>query len=246
MLKFDPYYFQCPHCHAWIEGRNLKSEMVNEAILYSDGKILYDNYITTRQKIVICPSCAHTFWVEEPSEPFITTTKPDADIYSWNTWRFYGVSFSDNKGKMALIRHYQTFLKKSYYEPKNEIYLRRLLWWAYNDLHRNFHYIRPKYYLNGFMSYGVWSAYRKLLLEGEHLFVKNINDFNDNLHRLLELLDRHPEEKIDLELPEIYRELRDFETSKTLLDDATSRTHFTNEMIRRNKWKDSRVFMVSG
>ena len=246
MLKFDPYYFQCPHCHAWIEGRNLKSELVNEAILYSDGKVLYDNYITTRQKMVICPSCAHTFWVEEPAEPFITTVKPQADIYSWNTWRFYGVSFSNNKGKLALIRHYQTFLKKSYYEPKNEIYLRRLLWWAYNDLHRNFHYISPKYLLNGFMSYGVWSAYRKMMLEGERLFLKNLNDFNENLQRLLALLEKHPEEKIDLELPEIYRELRQYDKAKELLDNFPTRTHFTNEMIRHSKWKDSRVFMVSG
>ena len=76
MLKYDSYYFQCPCCHAWLEGRNLKSELVNEAILYSDGKVLYDNYITTRQKMILCPSCGHVFWVENPTEPFITWDKP--------------------------------------------------------------------------------------------------------------------------------------------------------------------------
>ena len=40
MLKFDSFYFQCPHCQAWLEGRNLKAELVNQAILYSDGKVL--------------------------------------------------------------------------------------------------------------------------------------------------------------------------------------------------------------
>ena len=224
MLKFDPYYFQCPVCQAWLEGRNLKSELVNEAILYSDGKILYDNLITTPQKMVLCPSC----------------------VYSWNTWRFYGVSFTNNQGKMALIKHYQYFLKKSSYEPKKEIYLRRLLWWAYNDLHRNFHYIRWKYLLNGFMSYGVWSAYRRMMLEGEKLFLKNLKDFNANLNRLLVLLEKHPEEQIDLELPEIHRELRQFDVAREMLDQATSRTHFTIEMIKRSKWKDARVFMVTG
>ena len=246
MLKFDPYYFQCPNCQAWFEGRNLKSELVNEAILYSDGKILYDNLITIRQKMILCPSCGHTFWVENPQEPFITLEKPDGAIYSWNTWRFFGINFSDNRGKMALVKHYQQFLKKSSYEPKREIYLRRLLWWAFNDLHRNFHYVRWKYWLNGFMSYGVWSAYRRMMLEGEKLFIKHSKEFSDNLNRLIALLEKHPEEQFDLELPEIYRELREFDKVKAMLENASSRTHFTNEILRHSKWKDSRVFMVTG
>src|SRR5574344_1343862 len=224
MLRFDPYYFQCPNCHAWLEGRNLKSELVNEAILYSDGKILYDNYITTRQKMVICPSCAHTFWIDNPVEPFITTQKPDSYIYSWNTWRFYGISFTSIEGKLALIRHYHVFLKKSYYDAKKEIYLRRLLWWAYNDLHRNFHYVSVKSFLNGFMSYGVWHCNRKMLLEGERHFISDLKGFTDNLNRLLVLLEKHPEEQNELEMPEIYRELRQFDVAKELLDETGVRT----------------------
>lgn len=246
MLKYDSYYFQCPNCKAWLEGRNLKSELVNEAILYSDGKILYDNYITTPQKMIQCPACGHNYWVEKPEEPFITTETPPVIPYSWNNWRFYGINFSDNKGKLALISHYKQFLAKSHYDPKKEIYLRRLLWWAYNDLHRNFHYVRLKYLLNGFMSYGVWANYRRMMLEGERLFLKNLKDFNENLNRLLALLEKHPEERFDLEVPEIYRELRQFDKSKDLLEKKTSRTHFTSEILRHIKWKDSRVFMVTG
>ena len=246
MLKYDSYYFQCPHCQAWLEGRNLKAELVNEAILYSDGKVLYDNYITTRQKMILCPSCAHVFWIENPVEPLITSQKPDVEVYSWNTWRFFGVRFSDNKGKLALINHYKTFLKKSHYDPKKEIYLRRFLWWAYNDLHRNHQHVRLKYLLNGFMSYGVWRNNRRMIIEGEKLFLKNLKDFTSNLDRLLALLEKHPEEQIDLEVPEIYRELRQFDKTRELLDQLGGRTHFTSEMIRHSKWKDSRVFMVSG
>lgn len=246
MLKFDPYYFRCPNCHAWLEGRNLKPELINESILYSDGKILNDNYITTRQKLVLCPSCGHAFWVEDPERANLTTQKPDADIYSWNTWRFYGIRFSDNRGKLALIKHYQTFLGKCYYEPKNEIYLRRLLWWAYNDLHRNHQHIRLKYFLNGFMSFGVWRDNRMMILEGEKLFLKNLNDFNENLQRLLSLLQKYPDEAIDTEVPEIYRELRQFDKAKELVEESGSKSYFTNEIIRHSKWKDPRVFMVSG
>lgn len=140
----------------------------------------------------------------------------------------------------------QDFLQKSHYEPTKEIYLRRLLWWAYNDLHRNHQHIRLRYFLNGFMSFGVWHCNRSLIIEGEKLFFKNLNGFTENLKRLQVLLEKHPEEQIDLEMPEIYRELRQFDKAKELLDQVGSRTHFTNEMIRHSKWKDPRVFMVSG
>ena len=246
MLKYDSYYFQCPQCKAWLEGRNLRTELVNEAILYSDGKVLNDNHITTPQKMILCPSCGHVFWLENPVAPLITYDKPDVEVYSWNTWRFFGISFSHNKGKLALISHYETFLKKSRYDPKKEIYLRRFLWWAYNDLHRNHQHLRLKYFLNGMMSFGVWNHNRKLVRGGEKLFLKKQAGFIDNLKRLLALLEKHPEAQVDLEVPEIYRELRQFDKAKALLEQAGSRTHFTNEMLRHSRWKDSRVFMVSG
>jgi hypothetical protein len=85
-----------------------------------------------------------------------------------------------------------------------------------------------------------------MIIEGEKLFIRNYKDFTENLKRLLALLEKHPDEQIDLELPEIYRELRQFDKAKELLEQVGSRTHFTNEMLRHSKWKDARVFMVTG
>ena len=96
------------------------------------------------------------------------------------------------------------------------------------------------------MSFGVWHNNRNLLLEGEKLFIMNYKGFVDNLRRLLALLEKHSNEQIDLEVPEIHRELRQFDQAKVLLEQVGSRTHFTNELLRHLKWKDSRVFMVSG
>lgn len=246
MLKYDSFYFCCPSCKAWLEGRDSRAEVINEAILYSDGKTLYDNYITTRQKMIICPSCAHIFWIEDVVEPIITYNKPDADIYSWSSWRFYGVSFSDNKGKMALIQHYHNFLSRRNYDAAKEIYLRRFLWWAYNDLHRNHFQVKLKYWLDGTMSYDVWRQNRKMLMRGELLFQKNYDDFKKNLERLLQLLERHPEEANELEIPEIYRELRQFDKAKAYLDNHKDFSHYSEKMRLFVSWKYSRVFLVSG
>lgn len=278
MLKYVPYYFQCPNCHAWLEGRDLLHEMANETLLYSDGKELNDNFIKIPQKLILCPSCGHVFWIDDIADflkkveekenldsfnaeettdeqpiakegqkelPF-TKTKPDAYVYSWNTWRFFGVSFSDNKGKMALINHYKTFLQKRHFEPSKEIYLRRFLWWAYNDLHRNHQHVRLKYFLNGFMSFGVWHCNRMMILEGTKLFFKNQKDFNENLEQLKELLTAYPEEAKDLEMAEIYRELRQFDNAKQELEQKGSLTHSISEMLRHTRRKDPRVFMISG
>ena len=76
MIKFDTFYMQCPCCKSWLEGHIVRSEMINKSVLYSDGKILNDNYITELQKVVICPACSHYFWVNEYSEPLVTKVKP--------------------------------------------------------------------------------------------------------------------------------------------------------------------------
>jgi hypothetical protein len=52
-----------------MEGHLLISSMVNQSILYSDGKILNDGYITENQKMIVCPACSHWSWVEKYEEP---------------------------------------------------------------------------------------------------------------------------------------------------------------------------------
>lgn len=245
MIKFEIIYFKCPKCDAAFEGRLLRREMVNESILYSDGKILNDGYNVQPQKMVICPSCGHTFWVEDVAK-HATHDKPEGFCYTWNTWRFYGCNFSTIRGKLVLIGHYREFLRKRSYDPKKEIYLRRLLWWAYNDLYRNYDEKRIKYWLSGKMSYGVWSKNRRKILDGMFLFNELEKGFSDNLKRLAELIEKHAPDEDRLTLVEIYRELKMFDKAKSFVDPITRRTHYVAGLVQNLKRKRHKVYKVSG
>ena len=166
MIKFDTFYIQCPRCKSWMEGHLIISSMVNHSVLYSDGKILNDGYITENQKMIICPACSHWSWVEKYEEPYITKKRPKETFYTWNSWRFYGVHSVSNKGKMALVKHYENFLTNANYNLDQEIYFRRLLWWAFNDFVRDRYQVNIDCYTSKEMSFKVWYRNRKKILEG--------------------------------------------------------------------------------
>ncbi len=252
MIKFDTFYIQCPRCGSWMEGRLLISSMVNQSILYSDGKILNDGYLTENQKMIVCPACSHWSWVEKYEEPYICKTKPSSTFYTWNSWRFYGVHFLSNKGKMALVNHYRNFLNNGNYNIDQEIYFRRLMWWAFNDLVRNKFQIYIERYISKEMSFKVWYRNRKKILEGMRLFKENHEEFKDNLRALMELYklrytpDDEKYESVNLDIIEIYRQLGDFENAKKLLEQTTRRTHFISTIEKKVQEENDLVFLVSG
>ena len=252
MIKFDTFYYQCPRCKSWMEGHLLISSMVNQSILYSDGKILNDGYITEHQKMIVCPACAHWSWVEKYEEPYITKKKPCDTSYTWNSWRFYGVHFGSNEGRLALVNHYKNFLEKSDYTKDQEIYFRRLMWWAYNDLVRNRYQISIDRYTSKEMSFKVWWRNRKKILKGYETFMQHHDDYLKNLDTLVNLLndrytpDDEEYEATNLDIIEMCRQLGDFEKAKELLEKSSRRTYFISAIEQKVEDKDDLVFLVTG
>lgn len=252
MIKFDTFYIQCPRCKSWLEGHLLISSLVNQSMLYSDGKILNDGYITEPQRMVVCPACNHWSWIDHYEKPCITKTKPNEAYYTWNNWRFYGVHFGSNEGRIALVNHYRTFLEKSNYTYDQEIYFRRLMWWAYNDLIRNKYQADIHQYTSGEMSFKVWKKNRDKLIHGMGLFKQHRYDFLDNLKHLVILLeerytpDDEEYETTCLDIMEIYRQMGDFKKVKSLLDDTKRRTYYISTIEKKVKEKDDLVFLVTG
>lgn len=252
MIKLDTFYIQCPKCRSWLEGKTIRSEMVNQSILYSDGKTLNDNYITEIQKMIVCPACSHWFWIDNYEEPLALKNSPKKVYYTWNTWRFYGIHFSSNEGHLALISHYNKFLSNQKYDAEKEIYFRRFLWWAYNDLVRYRSQMSFKCLISGQMSFLVWYRNRKRLKKGLELFLQHHEDFVNNLRRLLALIEnRYTEddeefEATNLEVMEIYREIGEHEKAAELLGQVTRRTHYISFIEKKNNNKDPFVFTVTG
>lgn len=252
MIKFETFYIQCPRCHSWMEGHILKSSMINQSILYSDGKILNDGYITESQKVMICPACSHWSWIEEYNEPVISWMKPSGFYYTWNSWRFYGVHFGSNEGRMALVNHYRDFLEKSDTDVDKEIYFRRLMWWAYNDLIRDLYQTDIHHIISKEMSFNVWKKNRAKLLNGYKLFREHREDYLENLRILVKLLenrytdDDEEFEATALDIIEIYRQLGNFDKAEELINKTTRRTYFIASIEKRISAKDDLVFLVTG
>lgn len=252
MIKFNTFYLQCPRCDAWLEGHTVKSELVNKSTLYSDGKTLNDNYITEPQKIIECPSCSHWFWVEEFKEPLVTEEKPSAPYYTWNHWRFYGIHFNSNEGRLALVNHYKQFLKVIGNDKDKEIYIRRLMWWAYNDLVRNNYQMHLRYLLSGKMSFNVWRKNRHKQKEGRRLFKIYHDEYLENMKALLILLkgrytsDDEEYEASILEIIELYREMGEYDEAQKILDTIPRRTHYIANIEKEVRRKHDFVFLVVG
>lgn len=251
MIKFEPIYLRCPQCNSWLEGHKLRPEMVNSSILYSDGKTLNDDYIMEPQKIIICPGCGHWFWIDSYEEPVITKTKPAEWCYGWNTWRFFGVHFTSNEGKSALIEHYKDILAITH-DTDREIYLRRMLWWSYNDLIRNFYQASLSYLFSGEMSFNVWRKNRLKILKGISLFRQHHDDYIDNCMALLNLVkDRYTPnddeyEKSILEIMELYRETGQYEKAQEILNTVPRRTHYIANIEKYVRQRKDFVFLVVG
>ncbi|MCQ2322213.1 MAG: tetratricopeptide repeat protein [Bacteroidales bacterium] len=252
MIKFDTFYIKCPSCGCNLEGHIVRSEMVNKSVLFSDGKILNDTYITETQKFIICPSCSHWFWVDKYEEPVISYTKPDGPCYNWNHWRFFGVRFSKNAGRLALKEHYRQALEVVKGDRDKELYLRRLMWWAYNDLVRNNYQGKIRYLLSGAMSFNVWRKNRQKLLEGRMLFKKYHEEYIGNLKALLVLLKGRytPEdeeyEASTLEIIELYREMGEYDEAQKILNTIPRRTHYIANIEKEVKKRHDFVFLVVG
>lgn len=252
MIKYDTLYIQCPRCGAWLEGHVVRPEMINKSILYSDGKTLNNNYITEPQKIIACPSCSHWFWINEYKEPAVTHNKPGVPYYSWNHWRFFGIHFNSVEGRISLVNHYKRCLEAIDNDRDKELYIRRMMWWAYNDLVRNNYQMHFRFLFTGKMSFNVWRKNRIKQLKGRLLFRKYHDDYVANMKALLILLkgrytpDDEDYEASILEIIELYREMGEYDEAQKMLDTIPRRTHYIGNIEKEVKRRHDFVFLVAG
>lgn len=257
------YFLDCPHCQAKLSGKAHESLGINCTELYSDGKMICDEMLSIQQLVVQCPACSFIFWTSELAEDLSRPVAAAIDteegrdqghthskvvIYPFSSWYLFGTNPLRSRGKLALIEHLSRLLIKQ--RPilyDRELYLRKMLLWAHNDLVRHDDFYKLSQFFKGNISFSTWWHERsKRLFERMHF--KTIRPFYvSNIKRMIEMLRSAPEKEPDkVYLAELYRLKGNFAKSIEILDELKRSTHYVTEIRKRAFNKDAAVFKVAG
>jgi hypothetical protein len=205
MIPGPTELYKCPHCGNLISKGSLLSGNNFGARLFSDGKSIAP-MMPRFPDLTKCRKCDSIFWLSELKE---------VGSYSWDepedpTWKdadpaeFLNIEDSFRALESGMAR-----------DKEEEKYIRKQIWWGYNDRIRN----------------------------GQNIF-KDAQDelrWKENIELLLRLLDpSDTDEKIMS--AELYRNLGDFENCQKLIQSLENneldwlRDIFLNECRQKNRW----------
>ncbi|MCK9449696.1 MAG: hypothetical protein M0Q41_12060 [Bacteroidales bacterium] len=245
MSAFDLFVFHCPQCKSEIVWRRLKNDAISYTELYSDGKMICDGVVATDHQLVICPSCAHPFWLTNSINLLPPEQIQDMELtYPFQSWYMFGADLQKTEGILALIGRLTNLLAvMKPYTNEQEIYLRKLLLWTYNDLVRNHHLRAAFHLLHPFAYVQEIINHRQRLKQ----FRKRHTNYVANIIRLIELL-RIQEDKAATRtfIAELYREKGNHARCLELLEAVSWSTYFTSEIKEKATAKCALVFKVAG
>lgn len=257
MDAYVRFYFQCPECAAVLAGKRLDSPAVNVTELFSDGKMICDEFLSEPQMIVVCPSCSHIFWVRDPASPRetivpsfteLTGKNQKKTVYPHSSWYLFGANTSRTQGKLALINHYSRIIAQ--FRPlsaEKELYIRKGLLWAQNDLVRKTEFYTLTDFFRGDISFSTWRHERKHRLVFKLYFMNMLPAYKANIKRMIEILRSSQDREVEkVYLAELYRLKGDFTKSLELIDELHRSTHFVNIIRNKALKKVSAVFKVAG
>ncbi|MBK9292263.1 MAG: hypothetical protein IPM52_11645 [Bacteroidetes bacterium] len=250
MSAFQYFVICCPACHSRLSGVKINPEEVQYSELYSDGLMLCDGLMAEEQKLISCPACAHLFWAPtvEKHACDADTCETDQTIYPHGSWYQFGCNTSNCDGKIALIEHYRQLLQCI--RPLNselEIYLRKKLLWAINNLIRQRSEASISQLLSGKSSFAHWRASRRNQTRQNLAFMGYRQLHISNIQRLIELLRSNEErEQNRLFLCELYREKGNFSKCLEMVRQLKRSTHFLTLIEEKARLHNSFVFKVAG
>jgi hypothetical protein len=250
MSAFQHFVLTCPSCSSRLAGLKLNPEGVQYSELFSDGKMICDGYLAEDQKIVACPACGHLSWLPNISVR-ATINDPSSDdqtVYPFSSWYQFGCNTLTYSGKISLIEHYQHLLQcVRPLSNEVEIYLRKNLLWAINDLIRQRSETRFVRLLLGKSKPANWRKGRRRQIRQNIAFVHYHEVHKANLQRLIELLRSNEERDINkVFLCELYREKGNFTKCLELVGQLKRSTHYLSLIEEKARLHNSLVFKVAG
>ncbi len=244
MTSFNRFIFSCPQCSAQLCGKRLKTDAAYFTELYSDGKMISEGIVFTDFQAVVCPSCAHAFWLENEKTELQDTEVADYLVYPFQTWYLFGLDRNTPEGIRAMITRLQMLVNiLKPYTNEQELYLRKLLLWAYNDLVR----IDEEYTPSFFKQPLAYLSEKRKRRKNLKAFQAYRQEYVANISRLIELLRIEEDKAANIAfIAELFREKGKFAKCLEILDKAMVSTHYLSEIHERASKENALVFKVAG
>ena len=211
--------YQCPQCDSLISVGSLMSGNTFGAHLYSDGRLVAP-MMPEFPKITRCSKCKTIFWISK--------AKKIGQRGFGIADRFEG-TLEDQKYQNAQTARFLSFQQyilalecTIYSSSEEEFYIRKKLWWCFNDKVR----------------------------DGKSLFIYKLNSqrWSENIIRLIELLDKNDDciDKEKIMLAELNRNLGNFEKCMYLLNsiEDPERKSIKSAFEKRCNDKNTKVFRL--
>jgi len=212
MLPGPDTIYQCPQCDNFISVGSLMSGNTFGAKLYSDGKHVAP-MMPEFPKITRCSKCKTIFWISK-SKKIVQRGFGIAEILEDQKYQ------NAQTARSLSLNDYSTALKKEVYtSDEEEIYIRKRLWWCFNDKVR----------------------------DGKWLFISEGNSqrWSENTNRLMELLDATDDNE-KIMLAELNRNLGYFEKCMDLLNSSENPEFnwLKTEFEKKCNDKNTKVFQL--
>jgi uncharacterized protein with PIN domain len=188
-------FYKCPHCERITMLGSISSGNTFGAILFSDGK-LDAPMLMEFTRIVKCKKCGTFYWLQNKNKIEEYVFEEEAD---WNN--------VDMALFLSLSEYIEALNLKIYTNENEQKYLRKMLWWAFNDRIR----------------------------ESENLFIaKNDKEvYESNCIELIKLLNKNNTEE-RIMTAELYRNLGNYTECNTILETIEEQEYiWIKEMLKK-------------
>jgi hypothetical protein len=205
MIPGPNYVYKCPNCGNLLTKGSLVSGNTFGAKIFSDGKRITP-MLPEFPNLTKCKNCNTVFWLSKLKE---------IGTLEWGANKNLEWQNADKAEFLEIDDYYNAISKEIAENVEEELLIRQLIWWAYNDKTRN----------------------------GQEIFNDESDELRwiENIKKLKTLLDQS-DINHKIMIAEINRNLGDFENCINVIqsidNDGLSwlKEKFMNECRRKNKW----------
>jgi hypothetical protein len=205
MLPGPYFVYKCPNCGNFLTKGSLMSGNTFGAKIFSDGKRIAP-MLPEFPNLTKCKKCETIFWLSKLKE---------IETYEWDDQKNTEWQKADEADFLEIEDYYNAIKNGIAENKEEEINIRRLIWWTYNDRIR----------------------------KGQNIFNDEKDElcWLENIKRLKTLLDQSDINQ-RIMIAEINRNLGDFENCVSIVQSIVDndlnwlKEKFLNECKRKNKW----------